>query len=141
MNVNRSYILQTFLKAALEQKGHPEAKDCFEYVNEFLDNIYNEEILKGCSISWDDTNKGFLLVWEDILAKYLFMADLLICKDYYHYNFVIRDRDGNYLGSDGISSQIVDFDGYNWLTGENGHHKGKPFWTDIVSHLEEVFEK
>lgn len=141
MNTNKSYTLQTLLKAILEMKEYPEAKECIEYVCEFLNNIYNEEILKECSISWDDTNNGFLLVWDNALPRHLFKADVLICKDYYHYNFIIRDNDGNYLDSDGVSGQIVDFDGYNWLTGEYGHHIVKPFWNNIVNHLEEVFGK
>lgn len=139
MQNNKPYILHTLLTAVLELKEHPEAKECIEYLNYFLEHISNEDILKGCSISWDDTNKGFLLLWDDILPKYLFKADLLVCNDYVHYNFVIRDRDGNYLGSDGVYEQIRDWDGFNFLTGERGHHKGQPFWRGIVDHLEEVY--
>ena len=95
MQNNNSYILHTLLTAVLELKEHSEAKDCIVYVNDFLNHISNENILKGCSISWDDTNTGFLLLWDDVLPKYLFKADLLVCKDYYHYNFIIRDREGN----------------------------------------------
>lgn len=139
MQNNNSYILHTLLTAVLELKEHSEAKDCIVYVNDFLNHISNENILKGCSISWDDTNTGFLLLWDDVLPKYLFKADLLVCKDYYHYNFIIRDREGNYLGSDGVYNGIRDWDGFSFLTGERGHHKGKPFWMDIVDHLEEVY--
>ena len=141
MCTNNSYILQTLFKAIRELKEHPEAKECIEYVNDFLNNINNEEILKQCSISWDNKNIGFLLVWDVVLPKYLFKADMIICKDYYHYHFIIRDREGKYLGSDGISGEIVNFDGFDWNSGEYGYHKTKPFWTDIVGHLEEVFNK
>ena len=97
MCTNNSYILQTLFKAILELKEHPEAKECIEYVNDFLNNINNEEILKQCSISWDNKNIGFLLVWDVVLPKYLFKADMIICKDYYHYHFIIRDREGKFL--------------------------------------------
>lgn len=107
----------------LELKENPEAKDCIEYVADLLNSISNDNILKGCSISWDDANKGFLLVRDDILPKYIFKADIIICKDYYHYSFIIRDRDGNYLGS----SQLDNFPEHT-------------SWQDITSHLEEVYE-
>lgn len=131
--------LQTLLEAVLEMREHPEAKDCIEYVCVFLNDIYNDDILRGCTISWDDTTKGFLLLWDDTLPKYLFKADILICKDYYHYNFILRDKYGNYLGSDGTFNSIDNYCGYNWLTGECDQHKGKPFWRNVINHLEEVY--
>lgn len=139
MTNTKPYILKTLLTAILELKEHPEAKDCIEYVDDFLSHITNEDILKGCSVSWDDANKGFLLLWDDVLAKYNFKADIMVCKDYYHYSFIVRDRDGNYLDSGGESNEIKDWDGFSCLTGEHGHHKDKPFWRDIVDHLEEVY--
>ena len=117
--------LKILFNAVLELEKHPEAKDCIGYVNGFLSHISNDDILKGCSISWDDANKGYLMVWDDILPKYIFKADMLVCEDYYHYNFIIRDSDGYYLGSDGTYNRI-----YN-----------KPFWRDIIGHLSEVYEK
>lgn len=142
MNSHSNNILQILFNAILELKEQPEAKECIEYVNDFLNHISNENILNRCSISWDDTNKGFLLLWDDVLPNYLFKADIMICKDYYHYNFEIRDRDGNYLGSDVMSGHLSlePYYGHSWLEEGNGPHYDKPFWRNIVSHLEEVYQ-
>lgn len=55
----KSYSLRTLLAAVLVLKEHPKALECIEFVNDFINNIYNDDIFRGCSVSWDDTNNGF----------------------------------------------------------------------------------
>lgn len=135
----KTYSLRALFAAVLVLKEHPKAVECIEFVNGFINNICNDDILKGCSVSRDDTNNGYVLQWDDVLPKYLFNADILVCKDYYHYNYVVRDRDGNYIESSGEYDQLNDFDSYNWLSGKVEHYKGEPFWRGIVDHLEKVY--
>lgn len=137
MQNNKSYILQTFFKAVLELKEHPEAKDCVEFVDDFLDHISNENILRGCSISWDDTNKGILLLWDDTLPKYVFKAELLVSKDYANYHYDIRDIDGNYLDSSGGDTEPYL---HERIGGENKVQCPEYFWKYIVQQMEMMYQ-